>query len=53
MAQNDASGEYSSATGPHHALKFLVLVDLLLFGDKLLRNSGQLFKSKSTSFVVL
>lgn len=35
-----------------HALKFLLL-DLLLFGDKLLRNSGQLFKSKSTSLVVL
>lgn len=29
------------------------LLGLLLFGDKLLRNSGQLFKSKSTSFVVL
>lgn len=35
-----------------HALKFLLL-DLLLFGDKLLRNSGQLFKSKSTSLGVL
>lgn len=29
------------------------LLGLLLFGDKLLRNSGQLFKNKSTSFVVL
>lgn len=40
-----------SEQGLLYALKFLLL-DLLLFGDKLLRNSGQLFKSKSTSLVV-
>lgn len=50
---NNASREHSSAAGPHHAINFLLLLGLLLFGDKLLRNSGQLFKSKSTSLVVL
>lgn len=53
-AANCASGKYSfAAAGPHHVLNFLLLLGLFVFGDKLLRNSGQLFKSKSTSFVVL